>query len=563
MDTTSPVPENNIELKNYTALSRETGPVNIDAPLEPVLDISDIQGNALPGFNKPHQYVLCFKMHDTLSGKKFLKEILPHISTLEEVLAFRRLYRARKKRLGYKPKDELGATWLNISFSYECTKRLTPSAAAFKSEAFKVGLAERSSSLGDPTSPDNEGSPHNWILGGKDNVPDVFIIIGGDRQEQLQEKVVFVKEIATAFKLECIYDEEMNTIESDGVTGLEHFGFKDGISQPGVRGRLSDMPGDYLQERYIAENVLPDSLLYGYPGQFLSWPGEFIFGYPGQTLDPLIPGSISTEGPIWTKNGSFMVFRRYKQDVKMFWKYMLDTSDELSKQGKFTDMSPQKLAAMLIGRWPGGAPYARVQDKDDKALGADKMANNYFRYASDSCPVNMVNGYQDNYPQSKADPIGLTCPMSGHIRKVNTRDTSNDAGGTLASFQQRLLRRGLPYGPPLFNPLDPNTPDPAKGNRGLIFLSYQVSIENQFEFLRNRWMSNRFSPRNPGGDDIAIGLNGNYDQDRVRAGMVFDEEAQPVNLSTSDQWITPTGGGYFFSPSLSAITHVLSESNNV
>ena len=198
-----------------------------------------------------------------------------------------------------------------------------------------------------------------------------------------------------------------------------------------------------------------------------------------------------------------------------------------------------------------------MPDADNKALGADAMANNYFRFASDSCPVAMVNGYVDQYPQSKADPIGLVCPMAGHTRKVNTRDASNDAGGTLASFQRRILRRGLPFGPPLADPLDAHAPDPAQGNRGLIFFSYQTSIEDQFEFLRNRWMSNRFSPRNPAGDDMLIGLNGNVGQGRERQAGVFDSQAEFVPLATDKQWITPTGGGYFFSPSLSALKTVL------
>jgi len=547
-------------LKMYSALSRQTGPITSKAPEEPILDIRDIQGNIIPGFNKPHQYVLCFNINDTASCKKFLRELLPHIATLEEVLAFRRLYRATKKRLGRKPTNEIMATWLNIAFSYPGLSKLTDSAKSFVSEPFKIGLAERSPMLGDPTDPDNEGSPQNWIIGGKDNVPDILVVIGGDAQDDLHDKVDLVKKFAETYNLSCSYDEEMSSLEADGITGLEHFGFKDGISQPGVRGRLSNIQNDYLQERYISEEVLPDSLLYGYPGQFLSWPGEFVFGYPGQTLDPLIPGLVKNEGPEWSKNGSFLVFRRYKQDVKMFWKYMLETSESLAKENaNFKDLSPEKLAAMLMGRWPSGAPFSRVQDKDDKALGSDQMANNYFRYASDSCPVKMVNGYQDTYPQAKADPIGLTCPMTGHIRKVNTRDTSNDAGGTFASFQQRLLRRGLSFGPRLNNPLDPNEPDPANGNRGLMFISYQTNIEDQFEFLRNRWMSNRFSPRNPGGDDMLIGLNGNYGQDRVRQGVIFDKDAGTSTLSTNDQWITPTGGGYFFSPSLSAIESVLSK----
>ena len=545
-------------LVQYSALSRQTGPITPQSPDEPVLDIHDIQGNVIPGFNKPYQYILCFNITDVAQAKAYIRTILPHISTLEEVLAFRRLYRAQKKRLGRKPKGELNATWVNIAFSYPGISKLTPTAEAFENQAFKIGLPDRSQLLGDPTSPDNDGSPQNWIIGGPGNIPDLMLIVGGDRQDESAIKLNFLRKQAEQFGLVCTYDEEMSALERDGVTGLEHFGFKDGISQPGVRGRLSELPNDYLQERYIAPEVVPDSLLYGYPGQFLSWPGEFVFGYPGQTLDPLIPGEVKTEGPEWSKNGSYLVFRRYRQDVKLFWEYMTKTSQQLAGQGSFTNMSPDKLAAMIMGRWPSGAPFARVQDADDKALGSDPMANNYFRYASDSCPVKMVNGYQDTYPQSKADPIGLTCPLTGHIRKVNTRDASNDAGGTFASFQQRLLRRGLSFGPMLDNPLHPETHDPVDGNRGLMFISYQTSIEDQFEFLRNRWMSNRFAPRNPGGDDIAIGLNGNYGQDRVREGIIFDNNANAQSVSTNDQWVTPTGGGYFFSPSISALQNVLS-----
>jgi Dyp-type peroxidase family len=309
----------------------------------------------------------------------------------------------------------------------------------------------------------------------------------------------------------------------------------------------------------VAAEVLPDSLLYGYPGQFLSWPGEFVFGYPSQTLDPLVPGSPRNEGPQWTKNGSFLVFRRYRQDVALFWKYMQHTAKDLAGNPAFAGMTHDKLAAMLVGRWPGGAPFARVQDHDDKELGREQMANNYFRYASDSCPVKLVSGYEDKFPQAKADPIGLTCPLMSHIRKVNTRDSANDAGGTLASFNQRLLRRGLSYGPPLLDPLNPHAPDPAHGNRGLLFLSYQTSIEDQFEFLNNRWMSNRFAPKSPGGDDLVIGQNGNAGERRERTGVLFGAGAATETVSTADQWVTPTGGGYFFSPSISAIEKVLSE----
>src|SRR5262249_60234411 len=49
----------------------------------------------------------------------------------------------------------------------------------------------------------------------------------------------------------------------------EHFGFLDGVSQPGVRGLTT------VGEAWRSPNQL-------LPGQDLIWPGEFVFGYPGQ-----------------------------------------------------------------------------------------------------------------------------------------------------------------------------------------------------------------------------------------------------------------------------------------
>lgn len=99
-----------------------------------------------------------------------------------------------------------------------------------------------------------------------------------------------------------------------------------------------------------------------------------------------------------------------------------------------------------------------------------------------------------------------------------------------------------------------------KKDRGLLFLGFGLSIENQFEFLQNRWMSNRFTPRSPSGDDIFIGLNGNYGQEGIRAGTIFDPNTlDDYAISTSAQWIIPTSGGYYFNPSLDAIRDVLAD----
>jgi deferrochelatase/peroxidase EfeB len=210
-----------------------------------------------------------------------------------------------------------------------------------------------------------------------------------------------------------------------------------------------------------------------------------------------------------------------------------------------------------------GTPYSRVQAADDAVLGEEALANNHFRYDSDTRPVELISGFQDRYPNAKADPVGAVCPMASHIRKVNTRDAGNDTGGTLGTYTRRIMRRGIPFGEPLLEgtimgdhvPL--KSVDPARGNRGLLFLGFLTSIEDQFEFLCNRWMSNRFAPRSPSGDDVLIGLNGNFGQARVRQATLFGSGLQAEDFATDAPWLVPTGGGYFFTPSIDALKHVL------
>src|ERR1700735_2110853 len=45
-----------------------------------------------------------------------------------------------------------------------------------------------------------------------------------------------------------------------------------------------------------------------------------INGYPSTSPDPLVPGPNSPALPEWTRNGSFLVFRRLRQNVALFWR---------------------------------------------------------------------------------------------------------------------------------------------------------------------------------------------------------------------------------------------------
>lgn len=534
---------------------------------EPVFEATEIQGNVVPGFNKPHQCLVGLRIGAVDIAKAWLRTLADQLSSMQTVLADRQAFRKRRREA---PADTQKVALaeahdqlhMNVSFSYEGLRKLSADTQSFESDAFRLGLPTRSSLLGDPTDPKNPGSPENWTVGGPGKVPDVLVVIAADRADAITTRLATLLAAATAAGLTVIYEERGDVLPGD-LQGHEHFGFHDNVSQPGVRGMVADVEGlAYVERRTVASSEVPDALLNAYPGQDLVWPGQFVLGYPVQTPDPLVPGAPSQPQPGWAKNGAFLVFRRLRQDVRLFWDVMAKEADRLAKLPGFGGMTQMKLAALIVGRWPSGAPVSRTPAADDPELGNDPYANNHFHFDADTCPVALAGGRKDTYPNAKADPLGITCPLTSHIRKVNTRDSANDDGGTVGTYVRRILRRGLPFGKPLVKSIDGSqveleTPDPEEGDRGLLFLGVVASIEDQFEFLRNRWMSNRFAPKSPGGDDVFIGLNGNAGQDRVRKGVLFGSGLQTAEVATNAEWIIPTGGGYFFTPSISAVRDVL------
>jgi deferrochelatase/peroxidase EfeB len=105
-----------------------------------------------------------------------------------------------------------------------------------------------------------------------------------------------------------------------------------------------------------------------------------------------------------------------------------------------------------------------------------------------------------------------------------------------------VLRRGITFGAPY--DADPDA------ERGLLFLSYQTSIEQQFRVLNSDWMNRVSGPEGDTGHDVLIGQG--PPPARERRGNLRGEGA-PAPLQTSAEWITPTGGGYFFAPSARAL----------
>ena len=515
----------------------------IRSPREPLLDAREIQGNILAGFNKDQQLLLALTFRDIPAARRWLRRIAAEISSLELVYEFNSLFRKARASRGSDPAGMI-ATWANIAFSHPGLAKLTSveDADAVPDGSFRVGLPARAATLRDHDPGGDADPTAHWKIGGTGNLPDVLLIIASDSMDELRNAENRLPPNAGDGPGEPqVIWKELGQTRPD-LPGHEHFGFKDGVSQPGVRGRLSAKPDLFLTPRKLAS--APGKMQFASPGQPLIWPGQFVFGYQSagrETGDPVKPGKLK---PAWLRNGSLLVFRRLQQNVPGFTRFVRDVASTIP------DMTPARLGALLVGRWKSGAPVLRAANNDLPALGTSTLANNDFLFTANSPPPVLLPGVQPPmpFPEAPADAHGLICPHAAHIRKVNPRDQDSDLGDQFDTLTRRILRRGIPYGPPIRDPASDDGVD-----RGLHFLCYQTSIEQQFETLQLDWAN---SPNKPaaGGHDIIIGQTA--DQHRIFE-LLTDGGASTQNLTTPTQWVTPTGGGYFFAPSISALRDVL------
>jgi Dyp-type peroxidase family len=523
----------------------------IDEPVYDLTATDDIQGNVVPGFNKDHQRFLFLRFERAESARDWVRWLAPRLSTMTEVLNFRREFRAERLRLGVR-QPPMTATWTSLAFSHAGLAMLLgpTDADGFGDESFRQGLSARSTYLGDPTDPGDRGHRGNWVVGGPDNEADALVTIAADDPGDLAAAVAELVEAAAASGVVVLFDQRGETLPGN-LTGHEHFGFKDGVSQPGVRGGTSSAAADRLAPRYLAEGD-PHADLFAKPGQALVWPGQFLLGEPRQDpMDPAAGAPPATTFPDWAKRGSYVVCRRLHQDVPAFWEFAASVADALGT-------SPVHAASMLVGRWPSGAPLMRSPGADDPALAGDEFANNHFLFDDDTRPSVMepIEGYDgDHHAAALGDVFGRVCPHAAHIRRMNPRDSGTDFGAPADTLLRLMLRRGIPYGEPIAGVTEPSD-ELVDADRGLMFVAYMSSIEDQFEFVTRRWANSPVQP-NVAGHDPIIGQHGRGD-DRNRTVTLPTPDGGFVTLPLEHEWVVPTGGGYFFAPPISAVRDVLS-----
>src|SRR5919198_4098097 len=155
-----------------------------DAHTEPLLDVKNIQGNVVAGFNKDFQTLLFLRIEDVPAFKAWLAEFAPLVATAEEVLAFNRLFKRTRDRRGYS--GTVRASWINIAFSYAALAKLTTDAEGFADTSFRTGIVPQSAALGDPTSPEAEGHPDRWLVRDGEDGAHVLILVAADTLADLE-----------------------------------------------------------------------------------------------------------------------------------------------------------------------------------------------------------------------------------------------------------------------------------------------------------------------------------------------------------------------------------------
>lgn len=420
-------------------------------------------------------------------------------------------------------------TPINIAFTYPglSALQLDPATLASFPSVFKEGMAARAAMLGDtgPSAPENwDGvlglnSVHGYFTGGfmvgnqdlkvpashwqalRDDVQ-AFNTRAGERGRFLR---FLLGALYRLFGMEILHielGEDPHEVGDDGNTRMleyrqEHFGFRDGISQPFVDLQLGNPPpGD------------------GTPSRNRTWApvaaGEIYLDQPDED------GAVHALPihPLLRQGSTFLVFRKLEQDVAGFRMF-------LAKQRPGSRTAQHKLAAQFFGRWPSGTPLILAPD-EPMDLGSDPdWRINDFLYAAD-------------------DPDGLRCPLAAHSRRSNPRDI----GGTDGVRRHRILRRAISYGGPLL-------PEGSLGDgkrRGLLFVAANSRIDVQFELIQSRWLNRGEVLGQVGLNRCPItGANSGGPQDAfLEAGAIAPVTGIP-------RFVITRGGDYFFLPGLSAL----------
>lgn len=491
--------------------------------------LADIQGFITSGYGHLRSAAYLFiRMNDAVGGKHWIRALEPSISS------------SRPWPVDARGQKTRPASAVNVAFTAPGLAACGLPATAlctFPTE-FQEGIAapHRSRILGDT----DESAPASWKIGGPDREFHAIVLMHAEDEPGLER--MLGDQRALIGQSGGAVTEVPGTLQRGyrPETDAEPFGFHDGVSQPRIAG--------------ISGQGVPT--------------GEFILGYENHygliPPTPVVPSDLDPEGLLSTlanpyhaqgawrdfgRHGSFVVYRKLRQDVVGFWAFM---KEEAIRAGRGADPAYMVwLASKCVGRWPSGAPMVLSPAQDDPRL----SDSDDFLYASD------------------AD--GLACPLGAHVRRTNPRDVIKpypQAQSLSMSEAHRVIRRGRTFGPSLFDPRllrEPST-DASRRTlldlvddgqpRGVHFFCVNASIRSQFEFVQQTWCNNpRINALRDNKDPVAGDHGG---EGQPASYMTIPTASGIARTAALPRFVTVRAGAYLFMPSLTALRFLASRELN-
>jgi Dyp-type peroxidase family len=521
------------------------------------LDLSDIQGNIIRAYGGsfPKARYFFLQIDDAKAGRDFIVKLYPKITTAVR-------WDSREDYPGpivqSKPKVAI-----NLAFSFWGLVQLelpTRTLAGLPAE-FIQGMASRATILGDFSGSE---VPSHWDPIWRRKPTNVHVLVQMNAQMNPDGTPVAELEQETQALMDlCRTLEKIKILPGHGPDGAlyqdasllldempdgrrvpspkEFFGYTDGFGDPVFEGQY---PPE-LEKQNVAGGgkIEPDQ----------SWQplatGEFLLGHPDESQE--IPGASMPFA--FSRNGTFMAYRKLHQNVGSFNTYIAETAKVFARAMAVSESDASEIIrAKVVGRWSDGVPLMaaptladwhafnqRLKEaaakKDTAALARIRKAYVDFKY--------------------RDDPEGIRCPVTAHIRRINTRDMLDPTGastdpkswnGSVLNNRRRILRRGSPYGAATKG----TTRD--DGEHGIIFMIVCASLFRQFEFVQQQWVQYGLDV-NAGNDTCP--LVGNRDNSDAKFVIAADPASgKPAFICGKlPQFVQTRGGEYFFVPSMSAL----------
>ena len=331
----------------------------------------------------------------------------------------------------------------------------------------------------------------NWEIEFKKDIHCLVIIANKFEDKAIETLQQITKEVSDFASIVKI--QRGKVLRNEHGIGIEHFGYADGISQPIYLKKEIDKMGkrDIWDDKAMLDKLL-----------VLDKGGRYEHSF-----------------------GSLLVFRKLEQNVKAF-----KSQEKLLKKVKdYNGENNDELAgAMIVGRFEDGNEV--ISHSVERGITNENQFNNNFNYKHDN------------------EAIATKCPFHSHIRLTNPRSDieENFAKAT------RITRRGIPFNDVYRNEKDLENDQPEKGV-GLLFMCYQSSIAQQFEFIQSQWVNQGNINNKLVGQDGIIGQGHNDTQKHLPEKWGKPKSKGCEFNNDKSGFVKMKGGEYFFTPSISFI----------